>query len=498
MIAENSDSRESAIDNAISKPSTNGHKPSAEVWAQMFGDPANPEQQKIDDDIEQFWEARSELERLRQFARARRVAPWAVFGTALARAIATIPPHVVLPPTVGSYASLNLFVALVAESGYGKGGAEKVAADALETETFVFVATPGSGEGIPKLYAYKKRVRGQEPQQVNLRNAAMLSVAEIDTFAGLISRGGSTLMPELRKAWMGEQLGFWWSDAEKRVTIMEHRYRMTMVVGVQPGRGGAILNDSDGGTPQRFIWLWTTDPNAPDDPPEEPEPLQLPPWPGSGEPEPELNEDGSLKVKFQPDNDYRLHEPADKAGFHVLELPPSVVEAIQREQLAKLRGEVEKSKALDSHAMLAQLKVAAALMWMNGRTDKVNEEDWGLAGVVMKVSNATRAEVQKALSAKLVDANIARALSEGQRVGVVDDMKRDKAIKRVANGCVKWLQREDNGKFVNVLMKRFSNDDKQHVWPALEWLEKEKKVIELKPAKYNGQDGHTVHLRSRQ
>ena len=96
----------------------------------------------------------------------------------------------------------------------------------------------GSGEGIPKLYAYKKKVRGQEPQQVNLRNAAMLSVLEIDTFAALTSRGGSTLMPELRKAWMGEQLGFWWSDAEKRVTVMEHRYRMSMVVGYSQGAAG--------------------------------------------------------------------------------------------------------------------------------------------------------------------------------------------------------------------------------------------------------------------
>src|SRR5262245_59239253 len=94
---------------------------------------------------------------------------------------------------------------------------------------YVFVATPGSGEGILKQYAYKKKT-----EQINLRNAVMFSVPEIDTLAALTARGGSTLMPELRKAWMGDRLGFGWANVEKAVLIMRHRYRMTMVVGVQP------------------------------------------------------------------------------------------------------------------------------------------------------------------------------------------------------------------------------------------------------------------------
>ena len=93
---------------------------------------------------------------------------------------------------------------------------------------------------------------------------------------------------------------------------------------------------------------------------------------------------------------------------------------------------------------------------------------------------------------------LARALADGQRAIVVEDVKRDRAIKRVADGCMKWLHKEDNGKAVNVLMRRFDSDSKQYVWPALEYLEKQKKVIELKPTTYKGQDGYTVHLRGRQ
>lgn len=173
-----------------------------------------------------------------------------MLGAVLARSVATIPPHVVLPRTVGSFASVNLFVALVARSGFGKNTSEAAAADFVVSDTDVLVATPGSGEGIPKQYAYKEKTK-----QINLRNAVMFTVGEVDTFAALAGRSGSTLMPELRKAWMGERLGFGYANAEKAVAIMEHRYRMTMIVGVQPGRARALLDDKDGGTPQRFIWL---------------------------------------------------------------------------------------------------------------------------------------------------------------------------------------------------------------------------------------------------
>ena len=40
--------------------------------------------------------------------------------------------------------------------------------------------------------------------------------------------------------------------------------------------------------------------------------------------------------------------------------------------------------ALDLHAMLSRLKLAAGLMRMNWRIDKVSVDDWGLAGVIRK------------------------------------------------------------------------------------------------------------------
>lgn len=71
-------------------------------------------------DAESFWSSSQQLRDLRQFAHARMVGRWAMLGNALARVIAHVPPHVVLPPTVGDHASLNLFVAIVGRSGDSK------------------------------------------------------------------------------------------------------------------------------------------------------------------------------------------------------------------------------------------------------------------------------------------------------------------------------------------------------------------------------------------
>lgn len=458
-----------------------------------------------DAELEAFWSARPELERLRTFARARLTGPWSTLGAVLARAIVTIPPHVVLPPTVGSVASVNLFVALVAPSGHGKGASEAVAEDFLLTEVSPFVATPGSGEGLLKQYAYKRRTRGQPPEQINLRNAAMFTVPEVDTFAALAGRGGSTLMPELRKAWMGERLGFGWADVEKAVAIMAHRYRMTMIVGVQPGPGGTLLHDADGGTPQRFLWLPTTDPEAPDEPPEEPERLRLPAWPtrtepeSDPEPEPE-QEDGdgdaeeqTSRLKFAVVRDaYRLEEPAVRSAFQVLGLPPSVVDTIRKEHLVKQRGLASESEVLDSHAMLARLKIAVGLMWINGRTDKVSEKDWDLAGVVLAVSNNTRSSVQDALRSNTTKAAEARGRQDAVREVVKDDILRDKKIARIVDRIRDKL-RVKNGQ-ARAALKRQFGPDKPLFDDALARLV-DVGDVELRPVKGTGNPGHNVWLR---
>ena len=218
-------------------------------------------------DVEALWDARPELGHVRDFALARRAQPWAVLGVALARIVTATPCWLVLPPLVGDVVPLNLFVGIVGKPGSGKGAATRAAARAVDVGPLI-EANVGSGEGIAHMFLRRTR------QVVEQHTTAVLfDIAEIDTLAALDARRGTTLLPELRKAWIGETLGFAYADPAKRLLLRPHTYRLTLVAGIQPTRAGVLLDDGDGGTPQRFLWLPAANPDAPDEPPTEPKPL---------------------------------------------------------------------------------------------------------------------------------------------------------------------------------------------------------------------------------
>ena len=189
-----------------------------------------------------FWDERKILRHLHDYARARRVSPWAVLGVTLARIITATPVEVALPPIVGGKASLNLFVGLVGPSGSGKGAAEAVSADAVHVG-YITSHNVGSGEGIA--HGYKRRIKG-ELEWVDDRHAVLFSVPEIDSLAAQGDRRGATLMPQLRSGWTGEQLGFGYADPTKRIIVEAHQYRLCLVAGIQPGRAACLLDDADG------------------------------------------------------------------------------------------------------------------------------------------------------------------------------------------------------------------------------------------------------------
>src|SRR4051812_18769295 len=93
---------------------------------EVAGSLAPEEADRIDNLREHFWKTRPILTHIQQFARARYVAPWAVLGAVLTHVVAATHPRVQLPATIGSEASLNLFVGLVGAAGAAKGASEKV------------------------------------------------------------------------------------------------------------------------------------------------------------------------------------------------------------------------------------------------------------------------------------------------------------------------------------------------------------------------------------
>jgi hypothetical protein len=390
-----------------------------------------------------FWSATETLGRVRDWARSRRTSPWATLGPAMARVVATIPPTTRIYPYVGPVGSLNLFAGLVGPSGFGKGGAEGVAAAALRTAP-VYATGPGSGEGINHLFAHydKEDAKKGGTGTKFHRHQVYLSVREVDTLTNLGSRSGSTLLAQLCKAWSGEDLTFAYADATKALIIPEHSYRLCMVVGIQPGRADALLDATDTGVPQRFLWLPTDDPDIPDLRPSAPDQIDC----------------------------IAVAASAQGSSVREIELPPAAAYLIDRNEVLKKRGH-SADAALDGHLGLCRIKVAIALALLHGYDQyQLTQEHWDLAGVVMAVSKQTRDRVVAYRNAQGIEAERQRGKREGVRTIAAEAVKTDEAIKRVAKGVVRYLRSHGASTHGAIRKKALASWDRGYLDAAVERL----------------------------
>jgi hypothetical protein len=383
---------------------------------------------------EEFWDSRESLHHILSFARARRVGPWALLGCVLVRAIGSVTPDLTLPPLVGSAASLNVFVGIVSMSGGGKGGAESAALEAVDL-AHIPTYGPGSGEAIGHLfYVWDKKAEELRQHTVS----AILSAPEIDTLTALKTRQASTLFPELRKAWMGEPLGFAYVDREKRLTIPRHSYRMGLITGIQPGNAAPILEDHSSGTPQRFLWLPADDPGAPDERPDDP---------------------GTY-----PDPLGTFHDRS-RRQMQVCETARAEIDAARVDHLR-----ANTTDALDGHALLAQLKIAAGLAILDGRMDAITEEDWQLAGLVHAVSDRTPQRVIGTVEQDKAKNNRARAESEAHRTIVIHDRMAEHTIQRVGRSIMRKLDKVGDWVTRRELRGSLESKDRGYFEDAIEAL----------------------------
>ncbi|WP_167465807.1 bifunctional DNA primase/polymerase [Nocardia brasiliensis] len=384
--------------------------------------------------LDEFWGCRASLRTIRQFAFARMCSPWSVLGVVMARLITTVPPWITLPPLIGGRGSLNLFVALVGPSGGGKGASESAATDLFPAP--VHVAPIGSGEGLAHQYAHiEKRVVTWD------RCAVLFSESEIDTLAGIGSRTGSTLMGKLRNAFSGEEIGFSYADASRRITLGKHAYRMCFVLGVQPSKAGPLISDAGGGTPQRFVWLPTTDPGISVDRP--PEPCSLPEGPVWG------------------------------AYSRSVAIPKSAELAITENHVLRGRGD---GHALDGHSLFVREKVALALAALDGRTD-IGEDDWHLSGIVMEVSDRTREMVTAELRRAAREANAERGRELGEQRAVADAVAEAEKVSRVASWTVAKLTEFGGRAGWPRLHRRLASRDRDYLEGALLQLAEEGRIV---------------------
>ena len=396
--------------------------------------------------IDGFWDARRVLNHIRHFAYSRMTSPWAVLGGCLLRAVGAVPPFVVLPPTIGGVGSINLLVGLIGPSGAGKGASEAAAADAL-TWPSQATAPLGSGEGITHAYAKPRPVKKDDPDPdpdplIWITKSIIFTAPEVDQVAAIKDRRGSTLMGMLRSAYSGERLGFQYADQTRRIILPPHAYRFGLSVGIQPDRAGWLLDEADGGTPQRFLWLPVTDKNITATPPFEPAP-----WPWTA----------PMAIVERIPGARR-----DNHGRVVLPIPPVVMATIRQAHAARARGEGE---ALDGHALYTRLKVAQALALLDERY-VMTVEDWDLAGTVMALSDATRTRIQSRLRQRADAADDARARRDAKRQVITEETYLEEAIKRVARTVSKAV-RKSSAMPRSAARRAVMSKDREHFDDAL-------------------------------
>jgi hypothetical protein len=456
-----------------------GEQASAELGGHSHADTATA---AVDE--ETFWNSCDELTACRAYARAVRVGPWAMLGAALAFTSATIPPDIVLPGLVGDYASVNLYINLLGRSGAIKSRAIAAARVWLHTMSPPESVKPGSGQGIAKCFAYVKRTKDSEPVQVGKRWTAVAVIPEIDTLTAAGSMSGSSLWAELRSAWSDERVGHDYTDATKTVVLQPRRYRLCMIVGVQPLRSGPLFDDADAGTPQRFVWFPVDDPGAPDERPEPPKELQLPAWPA----------DEAYNLDGDDTRAQMLDTPADRGTLRALTVPSEAEQAIDAVAREKLRGNPD-IDPLDGHRLLCRLKVAAAIMRLCNRIE-ITSTDWERAGTVMAVSDRTREQAQAQLAADAARRNLAAAEASGSRKIVetrmaataeVEDVAR--VAKVIATALAKAKDQTLPGRKVTMAVGR-----DRHLMPkALEHLQIDGR-IKVEDIEYHGRSGTRITL----
>lgn len=383
-------------------------------------------------DEEGFWTARRALRTIRATARERLVSPWAVLGAVLALVCSRVGPHVVLPPIVGGRASLNTFWAMVGASGSGKDAAIAVGRDLLWLDYAVPIHEVGTGQGIDSSYTMQTNKKGP----VQFCDAALFTISEIDTLTAHSKMAGSTVMATLRKVYTGAALGARYADKEKRRPVREHHYRAAVIAGVQPARAGVLLDDADGGTPQRWLWLPTNDPGAAE-------------WRARGDGLGDtITEPGGLWQEYEylsargelSEQDVELGQSIQLKTRIEIKVCESARAAVVAQREARLAGGLVAAdglRDLAAHALLTRLKVAALLATFDGGRAEITEEDWELSSVIMAVSDATRAVCADALTEMSRKANVAKALRDVEREDVAEASKE----KRVAQALLRILTR---------------------------------------------------------
>ena len=215
---------------------------------------------------------------------------------------------------------------------------------------------------------------------------------------------------------MGQSIGF--SNAQKATTthIPADSYRLCLGIGAQPENADFFLSREKDGLPQRFLWLPTVDPYAP-------------------EPCDDGDEQSAAPVRVTVPGFSTLLD----GGEYLVDVPPSV-KAVIRAHRHHVRIGSDDVDPLDGHVMLTRLKVAFGLALLEGRRD-IDEDDWRIAGQLLDVSRRVRRDTKATIDEHHRRKNTARAHGEADRVAIIAEKLSETNHQRVVKTIARKLKK---------------------------------------------------------
>lgn len=365
------------------------------------------------------------LDKVAKAAKTRDVNPWGVLGAVMAWVAVDIPPEVTTLSEQQGKGTFNLFVTLCGEPGAGKGNTMQLASDMVRREirgNFVTAefnkpmrGPVGSPEGMisvlrPRTAAEDEDEDNQPPELARV----IFEVAEINRLYGERRAQESTQEGTLLSMWSNENVGVLRKKEQDTLAVEAWSYRACFLVGAQAKWVHRLAGETSDGLAQRWLYL---------------------PVATTHVERPQLGKKrNAAKVEIPtidiPAEVWNATKPVviDNYVQYALEL--------QAYFLRKANAEKRPVDPFNVHRAYNQARVAAALAVITRGRLEVSPEAWHLAGVVMDVSDLTRARLVREYEHR---DRRNRVEAAADRAGINDDA----VIKAAETKIVKVLK--DNG-----------------------------------------------------
>ena len=357
-----------------------------------------------------FYDSTPYLRHIRQAAHALRVAPDAVLVATLCRVAAATPPTTYIDTPEPT--PLNLIGALIAAPGNGKSLANSTAFRLVpDLGLGVNDSLPlGTGEGLVESYFESVSVindtgKGKHIEKRQAFKSGYFYCDEGETLFTLTTRKGATILQTLRTAWSGGVLGNTNANVETRRKLERNSYRACVVVAFQPSCGSALVADSHGGTPQRFIFASATDIDMPTIAPSVPDVLG--------------------------------YEATNQ--LLAIQVHAEILRELDTNKVNRARGTVQVDP-LDTHVDYNRLRVAAIFALLD-RRQFIDLNHWNLATMVLDNSRQVRRTLDSWATLNRRDEVDAQENERDYIDGQRETNKHTRNVKRLTDNLVRMVEK---------------------------------------------------------